>query len=370
MRIAFALSLAGLLAASASGQTLYRADLNGAQVVPPVSTSAGGYAKVTLNSDDTVTYFVTSWLVTGTAAHISTGAVGVSGPILFTLSGGPTVWSGTTTALSATDKANLRASGLYIDIDSAANPSGEIRGQIVPRPILFGTHLTGDQETPMVNTSAKGDATFQVNSNGTITYNVTTTGLNGTAAHIHTGTFGNAGGITFPLSGGPTNWSGTTAAMSSAQYDAFQNYGMYVNVHTIAHPNGEIRGQIVPTEIPYGVGSASSSGVPAIHASGGSIRGGSVTIAVTAGLPSGSGLLIFSLSDGAAAVKLTPYLLGAPLLILPIGLDALGGFSASGTIPDLAGSTQIYMQFIGFEQGGPSGNVYSSNGLLLPIFDY
>lgn len=370
MRIAVALSLAVFLASAASGQTLLRADLNGAQVVPSVSTTAGGYAKFTLNSDSTVTYFVTTWLLSGTAANISTGASGVNGPVLFSLSGGPTTWSGQTTALGATDIAHLQASGLYVDVDTVANPGGEIRGQIVPRPILFGAHLTGDQETPKNNSSAMGDATFQVNSNGTITYNVTVSGLSGTAAHIHTGGFGISGPITFSLSGGPTNWSGTTAAMTAAQFDLLQTEGMYVNVHTVAKPNGEIRGQISPTEIPYGFGSASSAGVPALHASGASMRGGMVNLQVTGGLANGSGLLIISLSDGAGAVKVTPYLLGSPLLILPIPLDGLGNFASSGMVPDLAGSTQIFLQFFGFETGGPSGNIYGSNGLELPIFDY
>jgi hypothetical protein len=370
MRIAAVLGLVLTCAVTASGQTKFRADLSGASVVPPTATSAGGYAEFTLNSNDTVTYFVTTWLVTGTSAQISTGAVGSTGTLLFTLTGGPHIWSGTTTALSATDKANLRASGLYVDVDSSANPAGEIRGQIVPRPILFGSHLSGDQETPPVNTSAKGDATFLVNSNGTITYSVTTTGLSGNAAHIHTGTFGNAGGILFPLTGGPTSWSGTTAAMTSAQFDALQANGLYVNVHTVAHSNGEIRGQIVPTEIPYGIGGASTAGLAALHAGGGAMRGGTVSINLTGGVANGTGLLILSLSDGVATMKLAPYLLGAPLLILPVGLDGAGAFSSSGGVPDLAGSTQIFMQFVGFEQGGPSGNVYSSNGLELPIFDY
>jgi hypothetical protein len=365
--VAVALALFG--AGAASGQTLFRADLSGGSVVPPTSTSAGGYAEFTLNSNDTVTYFVTTWLVSGTSAQISVGGVGVSGPILFTLSGGPTVWSGTTPVLTATDKTNLRASGLYVDVDSSQNPSGEIRGQIVPLPITFGSHLTGDQETPKVNTSALGDATFVVNPNGSITYNVTTSGLNGNAAHIHTGVFGMGGPVLFTLSGGPTTWSGTTAVMSAAQYTALQTLGMYVNVHTAAHSLGEIRGQIVPSEIPYGVGCASSAGVPAIHVTGGAIRGGTVTIAVTNGLANGLGFLVLSLSDGVATMKKCPYLLGAPLLILPIGLDGMGAFSTSGTVPDLSGSTQIFMQYFGLESGGPNP-VYATNGVELPIFDY
>jgi hypothetical protein len=203
MRFAIACGLVLSLAVPSMAQSQFRADLNATQVVPPTQSNGDGFASFVLNANDTVTYTVKNLLVSGTGASIHTGAVGVSGPLLFTLSGGPTVWSGTTAALTPGDKVNLRSSGLYVQIDSAANPGGDIRGQIVPLPMLFGAHLTGDQETPAVVTSALGDATFVVNSNGTITYNVTTTGLTGTAAHIHTGAFGVGGGVTFALSGGP-----------------------------------------------------------------------------------------------------------------------------------------------------------------------
>ncbi len=370
MRFVIACGLVLSLAVPSLAQSQFRADLDATQVVPPTQSSGDGFASVVLNANDTLTYTMKNVLVSSTNASIHTGAVGVNGPLLFTLSGGPTLWSGTTAALTPADKVNLRASGLYVQIDSAANPGGDIRGQIVPRPILFGAHLTGDQEVPPVGTSAMGDATFVVNSNGTIIYNVTTTGLTGTAAHIHLGAFGVGGGVIFGLSGGPTTWSGTTAAMTASQFQTLQTMGYYVNVHTTAHVNGEIRGQIVPTEIPYGFGGIGSVGPASLHAGGAAMRGGNLSISVAGGLPSGTGLLILSLSDGAGTAKQCPYLLGGPLLIVPIPLDATGAVTLNSTLPDLSGSIDIYLQYFGFDAAAPNGAFYSTNGLLVPIFDY
>jgi hypothetical protein len=370
MRIAIACGLVLSLAAPTPAQSMFRADLNGAAVVPPTTSSGDGFATFVLNANSTVTYTVKNVFVSGTAAGIYTGGVGVNGALVASLSGGPTVWSGTTAALGATDKANLIASGLYVRVDSVANPGGDIRGQIVPMPVLFGAHLTGDQETPPVTTSALGDATFLVNSNGTITYNVTTSGLTGTAAHIHTGAFGVGGSVLFTLSGGPTTWSGTTAAMTASQFATMQTDGFYVNVHTSAHPNGEIRGQIVPTENPYGFGGVGSVGMATLQASGAAMRGGTLTLSVAGGLPSGNGLLVLSLSDGAGSAKQCPYLLGPPALLLPAPLDATGALNLQSTIPDLSGSVTVFFQYFGFDAAAPNGAFYSTNGLMVPIFDY
>ena len=370
MRLPIACGLVLSLAASARAQSLFGAELDAASVVPPTTSTAGAYGSFTLDATDALVCTVKSWDVAGTGAAIYVGAVGVNGTLLATLSGGPSVWTGTTATLSAADKASLRSGDFYVEIDSAAFPAGELRGQLFARPLLYGSHLTGDQETPQVSTTAFGDATFTVNSNRTITYSVVATGLTGTAAHIHTGAFGVGGAVLFALSGGPTKWSGTTAAMTKAQFATLQTDGLYVNVHTTANPNGEIRGQIVPSEITYGVGSPGSAGLASLHAGGAAMRGGTLGITIDLGLPNGSGLLVLSLTDGNAVLKTCPYLTGAPLLFLPVGLDAGGSGKLSATVPDLPSSVDVYLQYFGFDPGAPNGAFYSTNGLLLPIFDY
>ena len=69
--------------------------------------------------------------LTPTMWHIHKGAVGVAGPVVLDL--GTTFVSPfnfTTSALDATQEADLKAGLYYVNIHSAAVPSGEIRGQL------------------------------------------------------------------------------------------------------------------------------------------------------------------------------------------------------------------------------------------------
>ncbi len=158
--------------------------------------------------------------------------------------------------------------------------------------------------------------------------------------------------------------------MTRAQFATLQTDGLYVNVHTSANPNGEIRGQIVPSEITYGAAFPGSAGVASLHAGGAAMRGGTLGITIDSGLPNGGGLLILSLTDGNAILKSCPYLTGAPLLFLPVALDAGGSGKLSATVPDLPSSIDVYMQYFGFDPNSANGFYYSTNGLLLPLFDY
>ena len=132
-----------------------------------------------------------------------------------------------------------------------------MRGRIVvvANPTSCTATLTGAQEVPPVATLASGSATFTLNPTlMTLTYSVTTTGIvnpiliAGTASHIHQAPAGVVGPIILPLEGGPTHWSGTTAALTPEQVTALTSEGLYVNVHTVENPGGEIRGQIQCTQ--------------------------------------------------------------------------------------------------------------------------
>jgi CHRD domain len=109
--------------------------------------------------------------------------------------------------------------------------------------------LSGSNETPPNASTATGKATFHLNGDNTLTYSVATTGVTGTASHIHIGPAGVAGSIIFPLAGGPTNWAGTTGVLTAAQLTALNNTGLYVNVHSAAFPGGEIRDQLRPVKL-------------------------------------------------------------------------------------------------------------------------
>ena len=64
---------------------------------------------------------------------------------------------------------------------------------------IGGADLTGAQEVPPVKTSAKGTAKINVASDKTVSGSVTTSGINGVAAHIHQGATGRNGPVIVPL---------------------------------------------------------------------------------------------------------------------------------------------------------------------------
>ena len=109
--------------------------------------------------------------------------------------------------------------------------------------------LSGGNEVPPVTTSASGSGTITVSSDKSVSGSVTTSGVNGTAAHIHVGATGQNGPVVIPLakSADGNTWSVPAGAkLTDAQYDQYKNGNLYVNVHSAANKGGEVRGQLKP----------------------------------------------------------------------------------------------------------------------------
>lgn len=108
--------------------------------------------------------------------------------------------------------------------------------------------LSGSQEVPPVTTAAMGSGTITVGADKSISGSVTTTGLNGTAAHIHLAAMGQNGPVAIPLTKtGDGVWSVAPGVkLTDAQNDALTAGNLYVNVHSEANKGGEIRGQLKP----------------------------------------------------------------------------------------------------------------------------
>jgi len=110
---------------------LYVANLNGAQEVPPNSSSATGTATLLLSPDETtarVSLNFTGLSSAETVAHVhGPGAAGVTAPVLFPLPSGE--FSDFEITLTTTDVQNLKNGLLYADVHSNNFVPGEIRGQ-------------------------------------------------------------------------------------------------------------------------------------------------------------------------------------------------------------------------------------------------
>lgn len=108
--------------------------------------------------------------------------------------------------------------------------------------------LSGDQAVPAVSTSATGTGSITVGDDRSVSGSIQTTGIAGTAAHIHMAAPGQNGPVAIPLTKtGEGTWSvAKDAKLTDAQYEAYKAGNLYVNVHSAAHPGGEIRGQLKP----------------------------------------------------------------------------------------------------------------------------
>ena len=109
--------------------------------------------------------------------------------------------------------------------------------------------LTGRQEVKQVATAASGTGLFKIgDEDKTISGTVKTTGIVAIAVHLHVAPMGKNGPIILTLNKiSDFEWSVPEGAkLSDDQYAAFKAGRLYVNVHSGAHKNGEIRGQLIP----------------------------------------------------------------------------------------------------------------------------
>lgn len=261
----------------------YTISLEGNQEVPSIFAIAKGSGLVSVDRNQTNAHYMMvanglSGAITG--AHFHNGAIGVNGGVLYDLStdfskltsedGAFGYWKSTDalTPFTTSSSTEFRADNVYVNIHTALNAAGELRGQVLRGAvnhahqtisngtaavdpqfaggILFTAKFTGDQLVPAVTTTANGVGGFLLNdTRDTLFVNINIDGLSGaiTAAHVHEGVKGVSGGVVADLSS-MINETEIAGFLTGFDLQKYIEGAYYVNIHTAANPNGEVRGQI------------------------------------------------------------------------------------------------------------------------------
>ncbi|WP_037992767.1 CHRD domain-containing protein [Teredinibacter turnerae] len=275
-------------------QSVHVFELSGKQEVPSVSTNAYGHGYVFYDSaSGALEVNVWTWDVEANAAHIHSAEAGLNGGVVLALETGATdgLWQSPDDSMLGMDEVmQMMDALLYVNVHSAANEGGEIRGQILPENfalILFP--LDAKQEVPQGSSSASGMGYATLNiSTGGLRLNAKVSGITATAAHIHQGEIATNGDVVVALEMSTEFddlWqTPVNTALSSAQQETLLAGGHYVNVHSEATPNGELRGQMVTApwevltfaldgsqEVPPVVGDASGDGYALVNTETGAL---------------------------------------------------------------------------------------------------
>jgi len=136
---------------------------------------------------------------------------------------------------------NARAAGAFLAL-AVAFGMGSVWAKDV------NVKLSGAEETPPVMTTASGSGTVSIGDDKSVSGSVKTTGMEGTAAHIHLGAVGKAGPPIITLTkGADGTWSVPAGSkLDDKQFASFKAGDLYINVHSAAHKDGEVRGQLKP----------------------------------------------------------------------------------------------------------------------------
>ncbi|MCC6538517.1 MAG: CHRD domain-containing protein [Bryobacterales bacterium] len=222
--------------------------------------------------------------------HIHRGAAGVNGPVVIDsgLTGNNAIetsanGAGSTSFMMAAPAESAAAvlalndmwdspAGFYMNLHTATNPGGMIRGQMrTAESVTMSVNMLPSNEVPAVTLDGNAPATVQVdalrNDAGAVTHALVAFSVNyrfpGEATfvglHIHEGVAGANGPVridsaitgntSVPTADGFGNVfrvfnAGTDAALAAVNGLLANPEGYYLNIHTTANPGGAVRAQL------------------------------------------------------------------------------------------------------------------------------
>lgn len=214
-----------------------------------------------------------------TSVTLHIGGTAVVSPPIATLYSNPEGLSGSGKVVVARPLTNANLTGVTVDsllsairegnaytqLQTIAFPNGAMRAQILPFDVsppperYSAAPMNGANERPNpVTTTATGEAHFEFG-NEVMTFLLTATNITGvTAAHIHSGGPNVAGPIVMTLFSPSVPTGAVDGTLANGIFSVtdvgtmqellllMRTGNAYVNVHTTANPDGEIRATIAP----------------------------------------------------------------------------------------------------------------------------
>jgi len=275
--------------------------LLGSNEVTVVDAAARGAASFRVTSPTTI-HFVLAMVSPAaadvTGAHIHVGEPGINGAIVVDLDTPDAVLDAAAGTLSGTVSvdgqtlARLYAGfeGFYCNAHTATAPNGMVRGQLDAGGVQMWAALSGAEETPPTDPTARGGFTveFETLTSGRAILAVPSDMQqidDVGAAHIHVGDPGVPGTILVDLRGPGYSTSPLTGSAEGGILYTQEQFtrilanppGFYANFHTLTAPNGLVRGQLTRDPVTFFAdlsGAEETTSVP-----GGA---GAMTVVVTA----------------------------------------------------------------------------------------
>lgn len=222
----------------------------------PAGRTETGLLTMQLYSNNVLRYsFRVENLASGdqlTMAHFHVGDPVTNGPIIqnFPSFSGTTASGEITLRQSLADSLKDSKNDIYFNVHSTQVPSGLVRGTVNSDIIAAAdVAMTGLNEVPPVVTTATGTALIRLTVGRKLYSKVTVANLPGgetlTMAHIHRGAAGVNGAVLVGLCATAADFGiSKMTQVDEAVANAIKTEALYTNVHTTAHPDGVIRGQI------------------------------------------------------------------------------------------------------------------------------
>lgn len=266
------------LAATVRAQVIQlNATINAAQEVPATNSPARGtgvmYYNVATNTYDLIVK-IDNFFNAVTDTHIQEAPAGSTGKAIVH-AGDESVYTRTSPSsitvsfLNRTypgDKLTLLHNGAYLNFHSLQFPNGEVRGQLIAQPKRLTANFTVAQEqaafpATAINSSAYGAAVMLYDpAANNVSLRISLFNFNNTFtnSHYHEAPIGASGSVVVGLGAGTVagytnngngNWSGSfDIPYAGGDPLKLLTGGAYLNFHSNVYPNGETRGQVIPSE--------------------------------------------------------------------------------------------------------------------------